>query len=305
MIPLVYHTSYSKLVLPPKHQFPITKYAHLRQHLLEYGHALEAQFVSPDPVDATFIKGVHDSDYVDAFLNGTLSPQAIRRLGFPLSHALVERTLHSLGGSLLTAKLAMSRGIALHLAGGYHHAHRDFGSGYCVFNDLVLAARHLIDEGHASRVMILDCDVHQGDGTATLCADMDDIISVSVHCDSNFPSRKPASDYDVPLPKGLEDDDYLDALEQVFQYLLHLEKPDVILYDAGVDVHHDDRLGHLNISTQGLLRRDKLVITMARNAGLPLAAVIGGGYSANPLHLSERHSQLFIAANQVWQGDNE
>lgn len=305
MIPLVYHTSYSRLVLPPKHQFPITKYAHLRQHLLEHGHASEAQFAIPEPVDAAFIKRVHDSNYVDAFLSGNLSPQAIRRLGFPWSKNLVERTLHSLGGTRLTAQLAMTHGIALHLAGGYHHAHRHFGSGYCVFNDLVLTARHLIDEGHASRVMILDCDVHQGDGTATLCADMEDIISVSLHCESNFPSRKPASDYDVPLPKGLKDDGYLDALAQVFQYLLHLEKPDVILYDAGVDVHHDDRLGHLCISTPGILRRDKLVLTMAKAAGLPVAAVIGGGYCVNPLHLSERHSQLFIAANQVWQGDNE
>ncbi|WP_372870667.1 histone deacetylase [Shewanella sp.] len=304
MIPLVYHTSYSRLVLPPKHQFPITKYAHLRQYLLERGLVSESQFVSPEPVTATDIILIHDNDYVNAFLQGTLSPAAIRRLGFPWSDDLVIRTLHSLGGTVRCARLALNHGVALHLAGGYHHAHRDFGSGYCVFNDLVLAARLMINEGRAEKVMIVDCDVHQGDGTATLCADMDDVISVSLHCDANFPSRKPPSDYDVPLARGLDDKGYLDTLCQTLSYLIRLEKPDVILYDAGVDIHRDDKLGYLEVSTRGLLERDLMVLGMAKKADIPLAAVIGGGYSANPLHLSERHSQLFIAANRLWEQNN-
>lgn len=304
MIPLVYHTSYSRLVLPPKHQFPITKYAHLRQYLLEHGLVCESQFISPEPVSGADICRIHDKTYVEAFLEGNLAPAAIRRLGFPWSEDLVIRTLHSLGGTVTSARLAFTHGVALHLAGGYHHAHHDFGSGYCVFNDLALTARMMIDEGRADKVMIVDCDVHQGDGTATLCAKMDDVISVSLHCDANFPSRKPPSDYDVPLPRGLDDQGYLDSLSQTLSYLIRLEKPDAILYDAGVDIHRDDNLGHLDVSTQGLFERDLMVLGMAKEAGIPIASVIGGGYSANPLHLSERHSQLFIAANRLWKQDN-
>ncbi|MBT1443181.1 histone deacetylase [Shewanella sp. JM162201] len=301
MVPLVYHTSYSQLVLPARHPFPITKYQHLQQYLLTQGIATESQFVSPAPVSIDALCRIHSAQYVQDFINGTLPAGAIRRLGFPWSENLVNRTLHSVGGSALCARLAMEHGIALHLAGGYHHAHYDFGSGYCVFNDLVFAARELIDNGLAERVMIVDCDVHQGDGTATLCQQEPDIISLSLHCDSNFPSRKPASDYDVPLAKGMGDNDYIHTLKETLSYLIRLEKPDAILYDAGVDIHQDDRLGYLDVSTQGLFERDSLVLNIAKRAGIPLAAVIGGGYSTNPLHLSERHSQLFIAAKLLWQ----
>ncbi|QSX31250.1 histone deacetylase [Shewanella cyperi] len=300
MIPLVYHASYSRLALPPKHRFPISKYAHLYHYLLNSGLASEQQFISPKPTHAAELERVHDAGYVQAFIQGTLDAKAIRRLGFPWSQHLVTRTLHSVAGTALCARRALDQGIALHLAGGYHHAHHDFGSGYCVFNDLVFAARQLLDSGEVDKVMIIDCDVHQGDGTATLTAGDRDIVSCSFHCDANFPARKPQSDYDIALAPGTGDNEYLDSVNTTVNYLLELEKPDIILYDAGVDIHADDALGLLSVSLQGLYLRDLSLLTQAKQRGIPLAAVIGGGYSPDPLQLTQRHSQLFLAANHLW-----
>jgi len=225
---------------------------------------------------------VHHRDYVEQFIDGTLATSALRRIGFPWSEALVERTLHSVAGTSLTTALALQTGIALHLTGGYHHAHYEFGSGYCIFNDLIIAARKLIAEQQLHKILIFDCDVHQGDGTATLSQLHQGIISCSIHCKDNFPSA------------------YLDTVEQTLELLIRLHQPDLILYDAGVDIHQDDDLGHLKISQQGLYQRDITVLSIAKAANIPVAAVIGGGYSRDALQLSQRHSQLFIAANHLW-----
>ncbi|MCU8034196.1 MULTISPECIES: histone deacetylase [unclassified Shewanella] len=300
LIPLVYHASYSKLALPPHHRFPTTKYAHLRQYLLDNHIATTAQFHAPTAMTAEDVMQVHQREYVGQFIAGTLPTAALRRIGFPWSEALVERTLHSVAGTTLTASLAINQGIALHLTGGYHHAHYDFGSGYCIFNDLILAARNAIASHQVHKVLIFDCDVHQGDGSATLSHQHQGIISCSIHCKENFPNRKQHSHYDIELTKGSDDNLYLETVEQTLALLIRIHQPDLILYDAGVDIHQNDDLGLLNISQEGLFRRDLTVLSMAKSENIPIAAVIGGGYSRDALQLSQRHCQLFIAANHLW-----
>nr|WP_315900032.1 histone deacetylase [Ferrimonas balearica] len=184
-------------------------------------------------------------------------------------------------------------------SGGYHHAHYDFGSGFCVFNDLVLAGRTLLDSGAVSRVLIFDCDVHQGDGTATLCQDDDALISCSLHCERNFPARKAQSDVDIPLENRLDDAQYLATVNSVLPWLLNLYRPDLVLYDAGVDVHQADALGYLDLSEQGIYQRDRAVMAHCRAQQIPVAAVIGGGYAKDHQHLVPRHQQLFLAARDA------
>ena len=299
-LPFVYHASYSQLALPPMHRFPTTKYQQLFEHAIQSGLVCPSMHYQAEKIDLELIKAVHDPNYVNAFINGTIEPKAIRRIGFPWSQRLVDRTLYAVNGTLLTCTLALEHQIAVHFTGGYHHAHRDFGSGFCIFNDLVIAANHLIETEEIDTVLIFDCDVHQGDGTATLCQNQSNIISCSVHCKQNFPSRKPLSDYDIELDKGCDDNEYLSHIGSILSYLIQLHRPDLIIYDAGVDIHEDDDLGYLNISTQGIFERDKLVLSIAKQQNIPIAAVIGGGYSRQAAALTQRHSQLLIAANQVW-----
>ncbi|MCL1036681.1 histone deacetylase [Shewanella submarina] len=300
MIPLVYHASYSQLALPPNHRFPVSKYQHLRDWLMANGHAIPSQFVSPTPVNEQQLGVIHHPDYVHGFFNNQLDPRVMRRIGFPWSEQLLERTRHAVAGTQLAAMQALEYGAALHLSGGYHHAHTDFGSGFCVFNDLILAARSAIDSGRANKVLILDCDVHQGDGTAAMGQRYGDIITCSFHAGRNFPARKQLSDHDIEFADGCDDSEYLATVESVSTYLIRLCQPDLMLYDAGVDIHQDDDLGYLSVSTEGLYKRDSIILSAASEHNIPVAAVIGGGYSKDPMALTQRHSQLFFAANQIF-----
>lgn len=300
MIDLVYHASYSKLALPQQHGFPITKYQHLFEYLLGHKLAIESQFHQPQKAQPFELKQIHSPEYVTQFVNNKLPSKAIRRIGFPWSEHLKERTLYSVNGTYKTTELALQKGIAIHLSGGYHHAHYAYGSGYCIFNDLYFAAHQLLHNKQVHNILIFDCDVHQGDGTAALASHAPEIITASIHCDNNFPSRKQNSDYDFALPAHANDQHYLETVEQALTLLIRLHQPDIIIYDAGVDIHQDDRLGHLNITDQGLFKREQLVLSIAQNSGIPIAAVIGGGYDRNETSLSQRHSQLFKAANQLF-----
>ncbi|GGB64128.1 histone deacetylase family protein [Shewanella inventionis] len=299
-IPFVYHASYSQLALPATHRFPTTKYQRLYHHAIEQQLLFESSRYIPSAIEIDTLQAVHCPKYVDQFIRGLLDHKAQRRIGFPWSEQLVNRTLHAVNGTVLCAQLALTHGIAVHLTGGYHHAHYDFGSGFCIFNDLIIAAKSAIDSGHADKVLIFDCDVHQGDGTATLAQQYPNIISCSIHCAQNFPARKQDSDYDIDLNKGCSDQEYIEHVEQILPYLIRLHQPDLILYDAGVDIHQDDDLGYFTISSQGILARDTHVISIAKSHNIPLAAVIGGGYSRNEAELTHRHSQLLIAANELW-----
>ncbi len=243
----------------------------------------------------------HCPAYIRRFLDGDLGREEQRRLGLPWSEPLARRTVRAVGGSLLTADLALKHGLACHLAGGTHHAHFDHAAGFCIFNDLAVISRYLLEAGSVQRVLIFDCDVHQGDGTARLLADTPEAITVSLHCEKNFPVRKAESDWDIPLPMGMGDADYLQVVEDALNYLLPLYQPDIVLYDAGVDVHKDDALGYLQLTDAGVAERDERVIRHCLGRDIPVLGVIGGGYSKDRAALARRHGILHHSANRVWR----
>nr|WP_308426206.1 histone deacetylase [Shewanella hanedai] len=255
---------------------------------------------SPEALTFADIKQVHSDEYVEQLATGTLPANKMRRIGFPWSAQLVQRTLTSAAGTVLTAKLAIEHGVAIHLSGGYHHAHKDFGSGFCLFNDLVLAAHFALQSENIDKVLIIDSDVHHGDGTATLCQGRDDIITLSFHCDKNFPARKPDSDFDVPLTRDTDDDTFLTTFKQVVEMAVNLHQPDLVIYDAGVDLHQDDELGYLNISTPAIYQRDYFLFSTMKSRGIPVAAVVGGGYRTEQTALVPVHFQLIQAAFDIY-----
>ena len=295
MLPLIYHPIYSQLDLPKDHRYPIQKYQRLYQAIQSHYSNAPLCYFEPIALAVDVIKQVHDENYVDALVSGTLPAAKMRRIGFPWSESLIQRTLTSTSGTCLTVDKALEHGAAIHLSGGYHHAHYDFGSGFCLVNDLVIAANHALQQDNIDKVLIIDSDVHHGDGTATLCADRDDIITLSFHCDKNFPARKPISDYDVPLSIGTQDSEFLEAFKQVVELAVNHHQPDLIIYDAGVDIHIDDELGYLDVSTEGLYQRDLWMSSFTKQKGIPIASVIGGGYRSNHQDLVEPHLQLIRA----------
>ena len=244
---------------------------------------------------------VHDRNYVDAYCDGTLGPREMRRIGFPWSPGLAHRTQIAVGGTIRAMELAVEHGLACSTAGGTHHAHRDFGSGFCIFNDIAVAARVALERGLASRVLVIDLDVHQGDGTAAIFADEPNVTTFSMHCDRNFPLRKVAGDVDVALDADLDDDAYLAVLAEHLPALLDRVSPDLVLYDAGVDVHRDDRLGRLGLSDAGIAKRDMFVLERCATRGIPAACVIGGGYSHDLPALASRHALLHRTADGVFR----
>ena len=275
----------------------MAKFRLLHQLLLQQGVAVADQFHCPLPAPRRWLELVHTPRYHRAFARGELNPQEQRRIGLPATTPLVQRTWLAVGGTVLTARLALRHGVACHLAGGTHHAFPDHGSGFCIFNDCAVAARVLLAENLVRSVMVIDLDVHQGDATAAIFAEDPRVTTLSVHCASNFPLRKQISDHDLPLDDGLEDDDYLRAIGDLIPDLLDQVHPDLVLYNAGVDPHRSDRLGRLCLSDSGLLNRDRLVLDTCLRRGIPIATVIGGGYDAlDPL--VERHSLVFRAASE-------
>ncbi|CAM3713770.1 histone deacetylase family protein [Rheinheimera salexigens] len=294
---LVYHPCYSELDLPERHRYPITKYRELYQQLLNLNVPASA-FTTPNAITADQLQLSHSADYIAALQHGTICPKAMRRIGFPWSATLFSRSLHSLGGGLATAQLAMQHGIAIHLTGGYHHAFANAGSGFCLFNDLVFAAQSMLLQG-VDKILIFDLDVHQGDGTAHMLQNEQRIISSSIHCEKNFPSRKQLSDWDVGVSKDCSDSEYLATVAESLDTLIRLHQPELVIYDAGVDCHQDDELGLLNLSSQTIFQRDLLVLSRCYQQNIPVAAVIGGGYQRNITALVQLHLQLFKAAFTV------
>jgi acetoin utilization deacetylase AcuC-like enzyme len=294
-IPLAFHPIYSQLELPIRHRFPIQKYQGIKDRLLDLGVS-ESNFYQPQALSLEMLQQVYDPSYIQELQSGTLDPKAMRRIGFPWSEQLVKRTFTAAAGTVLTAELALEHGRALNLTGGYHHAFANYGSGFCMVNDLYLAALKMLENANIDKVLIFDCDVHQGDGTAKLAANNPAVYTVSLHGEKNFPHRKQISDLDFPIEKGTEDADYLSTVEQALEMALNYAQPDAVIYDAGVDIHENDDLGHLQISTEGIFKRDKFVFDTCSNRKLPVAAVIGGGYQRDIAALVEVHIQLFKAA---------
>lgn len=299
-LPIIYHPDYVA-PLPEGHRFPMPKFGQLYQLLLTDGVATPQQFHTPEPPPKNWLEFVHTPEYIQAYCEGTLDLKAQRRIGLPWSPALVNRTCTALGGTILTAQLALKHGLACNTAGGTHHAFPDYGSGFCIFNDLAIAARVLQHLKLVEKILILDLDVHQGDGTAFIFQNDSSVFTFSMHCEVNFPGTKQTSDLDVALPVGMDDDAYLQTLASYLPDLLSQVDPDLILYDAGVDPHASDRLGKLALTDTGIYRREMQVLTTCVSAGYPVASVIGGGYADDLDALTYRHSLLHRAASEVYQ----
>jgi acetoin utilization deacetylase AcuC-like enzyme len=276
----------------------MAKFGALYDVLVRDGVATPDQFFCPEAAPRTWLTLAHDADYVEAYLGGTLEAAPMRRIGFPWSEALVHRTCVAVGGTVLATELALEHGLACNLAGGTHHAHGAFGSGFCIFNDIAVASRVLLAAGRVQRLLIVDLDVHQGDGSAAIFADDPAVFTFSMHCAANFPFRKTQSDLDVELPNGMEDDAYLAALANVLPGLIEEVRPDLVFYDAGVDPHADDLLGKLALTDAGLYRRDRSVLRECLHRGIPVACVIGGGYDRDIARLARRHSLIHHAATE-------
>lgn len=254
----------------------------------------EAPLASPETIALA-----HDRAYIEAFLDGTLDPQVMRRIGFPWSEGLVRRTLASVGGTLAAASDALATGFGGTLAGGTHHASRDAGSGFCVFNDIAVAVMSLRARGLARRAAVVDLDVHQGDGTALLFAGDCDVLTVSMHGENNFPFRKQHSRIDVALPDGTGDDEYLATLAPLLPQVFGFA-PEIVFYQSGVDPLAGDRLGRLALTHAGLQARDRLVMESCRDAGVPLVVTLGGGYADPIERTAEAHANTFRTAAEVY-----
>jgi acetoin utilization deacetylase AcuC-like enzyme len=299
-LPIVYHPDYVA-PLPAEHRFPMQKFRCLYELLLNDGVIHLAQVHQPQLPPLDWIALVHTPEYVRDYCEGTLDPRAQRRIGLPWSPELVNRTCIAVGGTILTAQLALEHGLACNTAGGTHHAFPSYGSGFCIFNDLAIAARVLLAQELVKKILIVDLDVHQGDGTAFIFQDEPRVFTFSMHCEVNFPGTKQTSDLDVPLPVGMEDDAYLQRLAAYLPDLLAAVQPDLVFYDAGVDVHVGDRLGKLALTDRGLLCREMQVLSTCRSLGYPVACVIGGGYADDFAALVHRHSILHRVASDVYR----
>jgi acetoin utilization deacetylase AcuC-like enzyme len=299
-VPIVHHPAYT-MPLPHRRGFPMGKYEALIQLLRHQGLATAQTLHEPDLAARWWLGLAHDGDYVDAILDQSADDGVMRRIGLPLSAQLAVRSQAAVGGTVLAARLALQRGIACNSAGGSHHAASGHGAGYCVFNDVAVAARVLQSMGLAMNMLVIDLDVHQGDGTAEIFRGDGAVYTFSMHCADNFPVRKQPGDRDVGLPVGLGDEEYLGILGGHLSELLSELRPDLVFYNAGVDPHHDDRLGKLSLSDDGLARREDMVIRACVDRAIPIACVLGGGYDHDAGLLAQRHGLLYAAADHCYR----
>jgi acetoin utilization deacetylase AcuC-like enzyme len=264
--------------LPEGHRFPVEKYAMLRERVVAEGIVAADRVLDPDGATDEMLRLVHTADYVARFTRGAMSAAELRRLGFPWSPALVERSRRAVGGTVAAARHALAQGTAMNLAGGTHHAFPDHGEGFCVFNDVAIAIRLLREEGLIRRAAVIDLDVHQGNGTHAIFAGDADVFTFSMHGSRNYPFEKVAGTLDVDLLDGTEDAEYLHRLGEALPGVLHAARPDLVVYLAGADPHERDRLGRMKLTFSGLERRDAMVMQACREVGLPVAVAIAGGY---------------------------
>ena len=292
----LFYADHFVLPLPKGHRFPMEKYARLRERLMGSGLFGADDFHVPEAASDSELLRAHDAGYVQRVVRGTLDKNDIRRIGFPWSEAMVERSRRSAGATLAACRAALEDGCAANLAGGTHHAFRDRGEGFCVFNDAAIAALAMRAEGRVERVAIIDCDVHQGNGTAAILANRPECFTFSIHGARNYPFDKECSDLDVELPDGTTDDTYLTALQAALGPVFARGKPDMVIYLAGADPYEDDRLGRLKLTKAGLAERDQLVFDKVRQRGLPIAIAMAGGYARQIDDTVEIHANTVCAA---------
>lgn len=308
LLPIIHHPAYDAADLSDRHRFPMRKFRALAGTLLADG-LVSAEgvggFQVPAPAPESWLALAHSRIYVDQVLNGTLPATIAKDVGFPLDNAAAGRAVAFRGrcataGTVLTATLALEHGIACNTAGGSHHARYEQGAGFCVFNDVAVAIRVLQADHRIGSALILDLDVHQGDGTALMFADDAEIMTISMHAERNYPHPKAHSDIDIALPDAMEDTAYLERLKQLLDELPPRLQPDIVFYNAGVDPDAEDRLGRLNLTDAGLRQRDTLVLSHCMMRRWPVACVTGGGYSRDIEALGRRHAIIHHVAGEFW-----
>ena len=294
MLPIIYHQEYD-IPVPKAHSFVGSKFSDLFKNL-QKKYSQNLDILTPSFAQLENLKLSHDVDYINKVTKDELTKDYLRLINLPWSDRLRERSFLEVEGTYLTAKTSLQTGIACHVGGGTHHAHYDHGYGFCIFNDLAYTAINLIKERLVNKVLILDLDVHQGDGTIDICKNHSSIYTCSIHSESNFPYEKKQGWMDISLPSGIEDNDYLHILEKSLEKIQQVITPDIVLYDAGVDVFADDKLGNLKLSFKAIKKRDHVVLKHFRKKNIPIATVIGGGYSKDHKELASRHSIIFETA---------
>lgn len=297
-LPIIHHPDY-QASLRPNHRFPMSKYGYLREALRARGLLTDDPALRPKPAPEVLVMRAHDGGYVARAFEGVLSKDEVKRIGLPQTEQVIRRSRLAAAGSLLAARTAFETGIACNAAGGSHHARFEHGAGYCVFNDVAVAVRALQAQKAVARCLIVDCDVHQGDGTAAIFAGERNTITLSIHAEKNFPFEKAVSDLDIGLPDGTGDRTYLGALNRALSGISAAGPFDLIFYNAGVDVHGEDRLGRLALTDAGIRARDAAVLGWARSRCEPIVGVLGGGYGDDPRAIAARHAILFEEAAKL------
>lgn len=285
--------------LPDGHRFPMEKYDLLPKQLLYEGTVDEDAFFSPDVIDPNHVLAVHDADYFKALQALNIDKRAQRKSGFPHNDRLILREQIIMEGTRKCAEYALEYGAAMNIAGGTHHAYTNRGEGFCLLNDQAIAAKWLLDEKKASQILIIDLDVHQGNGTAEIFQDNAHVFTFSMHGENNYPLKKERSDLDVPLYDGIKDKDYLYLLETNLEEILTNYKPDFLFFQSGVDIIETDKLGRLGVTIQGCRQRDEIVFRYAKELGIPIVASMGGGYSPHIKNIIEAHANTYRAAQQI------
>ena len=294
-LPIVNHPDYVAKI-NDDNKFPIKKFGELANYLKE--NNIVKKFFVPNRCSFETLNQAHSKDYINNIQNKTLDDLGQKKIGFPLNDSVVQRSFVATGGTVLASKLAINSGLACNTAGGSHHASFNEGAGFCVFNDVAVGAKYLQKKGYARKILIVDLDVHQGNGTANIFKDDNSVFTFSMHCKSNYPAKKARSDLDVELEDNLEDKEYLETLKKYLFYL-NDETFDFVYYIAGVDIHHDDRLGKLKISDDGIKTRDQIVINNFYKKKIPLCGVLGGGYNKDFNKLIELHSMLHKSCAEI------
>ena len=300
MLKIVHHPLYDAVTVADSHRFPMRKYSMLPVELMKAGLAYPNSFHEPELATKDELSAAHCAHYVEAVLTGSLDKSAQRKLGFDWTIDVANRARASAAGTLLAAKLALKHGAAANTAGGSHHASYDYGAGFCVFNDVAVGASNLLGENLVQRVLVIDLDVHHGDGTARIFRNEDRVFTFSMHCEDNWPREKPASDLDIGLPRDAGDLEYIEHLKLALELVFSKIQPDIAFFNAGVDPHIEDRLGLLKLSDEGLHERDCIVAEKCFELKVPLVGVLGGGYSKNPIEVVRRHVSMFRALNKVF-----
>lgn len=286
--------------LPAGHRFPMEKYEFLPGQLLYEGTVRNENFFAPGMIDEQWILTAHTKAYLEKLQSLQLSKSEIRVTGFPLSEVLVQREINILSGSVEAALFAMKYGIAMNIAGGTHHAFADRGEGFCLLNDLAITAHYLLENKLAKKILVIDLDVHQGNGTAAILGKLENVFTFSMHGEKNYPHRKEKSHFDVGLADKTGDREYLLTLQKSVDHILNLFDPDFILYQSGVDVLESDQLGRLSITMEGIKERDRIVLNLAKSLNIPVMCCMGGGYSKRVSQIVEAHAQVFRLAQEIY-----